>query len=74
MLRGLYRYAAACGYGAQHPGDVAAVANLVIPCHKRERSLALELRSDLTNNVYWLPYSFGEACGFTVMRTLAPCS
>ena len=48
VLRGLYRYAEACGYGAQHPGDFAAVANLVIPCSKRDLALALELRSDLT--------------------------
>ena len=34
--------------GAQRPGDVAAVANLVIPCPKRDLALALELRSDLT--------------------------
>ncbi len=34
--------------GAQRPGDVAAVPNLLIPCPKRDLALALELRSDLT--------------------------
>jgi hypothetical protein len=34
-------------FGAQHPGDVAAVANLVICRHKRDVPLSLELRSDL---------------------------
>jgi hypothetical protein len=34
-------------FGAQRPVDVAAVANLVIGCHKRDLALALELRSDL---------------------------
>ncbi len=29
------------GGGAQRPGDVAAVANLVIPCHKRDLALFL---------------------------------
>ncbi len=33
--------------GAQRPGDVAAVADFVIHCHKREVTLSLELRSDL---------------------------
>ena len=34
--------------GAQRPGDVAAMANLVIPCHERDRALALELAAYLT--------------------------
>ena len=34
-------------FGAQHPGDVAAVGNLVILCHERDLALSLELRSDL---------------------------
>ena len=34
-------------FGAQRPGDVAVVANLVIRCHKRDLALALELRSEL---------------------------
>jgi len=29
------------GGGAQRPGDVAAVANLVMPCHKRDLALSL---------------------------------
>ena len=33
-------------FGAQHPGDVATVADLVIRCHKRNVPLSLELRSD----------------------------
>jgi hypothetical protein len=33
--------------GAQPPGDVAAVADLVIRCHKRDVKLALELAEDL---------------------------
>ena len=35
-------------FGAQPPGDVAAVADLVIRCHKRDVTLALELAEDLT--------------------------
>ncbi len=38
LLSGLCRYAIACGFGAQRLGDVAAMANLVIPCPKREGS------------------------------------
>ena len=34
-------------FGAQRPGDVTAVANLVIGCHERDMPLSLELRSDL---------------------------
>ena len=45
VLWSLYRYAEACGYGAQRPGDVATVADLVIRCHKRDVPLSLELRS-----------------------------
>ena len=39
MLRGLL--------GAQRPGDVSAVPNLVIPCKKRDLAFALELALDL---------------------------
>jgi hypothetical protein len=34
-------------FGAQRPGDVAAVALLVIRCHKRDVSLPLKLATDL---------------------------
>ncbi len=34
-------------FGAQRPGDVAAVANFVILCHKRDFALPLELIADL---------------------------
>jgi len=34
-------------FSAQRPGDDTAVVNLVIPCHKRDVTLSLELRSDL---------------------------
>ena len=37
-----------CFFRQQAPGDVAAVADLVIRCHKRDVTLSLELRSDLT--------------------------
>lgn len=47
VLWSLYRFAEACGYGAQRPGDIAAVANLVIRCHERDSALALELATDL---------------------------
>jgi hypothetical protein len=50
------------------------VANLVMPCPKRDLALALELRSNLTVQRLRLPYSFGEACGFTISRKPAPCS
>jgi len=33
--------------GAQRPGDIAAMANLVIRCHERDSALALELAADL---------------------------
>jgi hypothetical protein len=33
--------------GPQRPGDVAAVADLVICCHKRDPALSLELAADL---------------------------
>jgi len=35
-------------FGTQRTGDVATVADLVIRCHKRDVTLSLELRSDLT--------------------------
>ena len=35
-------------FGTQRPGDVATVADLVIRCQKRDVTLSLELRSDLT--------------------------
>ena len=34
-------------FGPQRPGDVAAVADLVIGCVKRDPALALELAADL---------------------------
>ena len=34
-------------FGAQRPGDVAAVADLVIACYKRDLALSLELAADL---------------------------
>jgi hypothetical protein len=33
--------------GPQRPGDVAAVADLVIRCYERDLSLSLELAADL---------------------------
>jgi hypothetical protein len=39
VLRGLF--------GAQRPGDVAAMADLLVPCHKRDRALSLELAGNL---------------------------
>jgi hypothetical protein len=33
--------------GPQRPGDVAAVADLVIRCHERDLALSLELAADL---------------------------
>ena len=39
VLRGLF--------GAQRPGDVPTVADLVIRCHKRDLALSLELAADL---------------------------
>ena len=35
-------------FGAQGPGDVAAVADLVIRCQERDLALSLELAADLT--------------------------
>ena len=35
------------GFGAQRPGDVAAVADLMIRCHERDLALPLELAADL---------------------------
>jgi hypothetical protein len=34
-------------FGAQGPGDGAAVADLVIRCHERDLALSLELAADL---------------------------
>jgi len=39
VLRGLF--------GAQRPGDVASVADLMIRCHERDLALSLELALDL---------------------------
>jgi len=39
VLRGLF--------GPQPPGDVAAMADLVIRCHKRDLAFSLELAADL---------------------------
>jgi hypothetical protein len=36
-----------CLFCSQHPGDVAAMAYLVIPCHERDPALSLELAADL---------------------------
>jgi hypothetical protein len=36
-----------CLFCSQHPGDVAAMADLVIPCHERDPALSLELAADL---------------------------
>ncbi len=36
-----------CRFGAQCPGDLAAVADLVIRCLKRDPALALKLATDL---------------------------
>jgi hypothetical protein len=32
----------------QRPGDVAAITDLLIRCHKRDRAPSLELAADLT--------------------------
>ena len=37
-----------CLFGAQRPGDLAAVADLVIRCHERDLPLPLKLAADLT--------------------------
>jgi glycerol-3-phosphate dehydrogenase len=47
VLRCLYRYAEAFGYGPQRPRDLASVADLVIRCNERNITLALELSADL---------------------------
>lgn len=36
-----------CLFGTERPGDVAAVANLMIHSHKRDVPFSLELRLDL---------------------------
>lgn len=36
-----------CLFRTQHPGDVAAVADLVNRCHKKDLALALKLAADL---------------------------
>jgi hypothetical protein len=40
-------------FSAQRPGDVTAVANLVICCQKGDMPLSLEMAMDLTCNVFW---------------------
>ncbi len=47
-----------CLLGPQRPADVAAVADLMSPCHERDLALALELAVDLTVEVFWFAYSF----------------
>ena len=46
----------------QRPGDVTAVADLVIACHKRDVPPALELAADLAVQGLLICYSFGEEC------------
>ena len=36
-----------CRFGAERPGDVAAVADLMIRCHQRDVAFPLKLASDL---------------------------
>jgi hypothetical protein len=50
-------------YGAQSPGDVAAMANLVIACHERDAPLSLEPRSDLTVQSFLIRFHRREEVG-----------
>ena len=45
-------------FGAQRPGDVTAVADLVIRCQKRDPALSLELVLDLASQRLMVGYSF----------------
>jgi len=49
-------------FGAQRPGDVATVADLVIACPERDLELSLELAAGLAVEGLLVSYSFGEDC------------
>ncbi len=52
-----------CLLGAQRPGDVATVADLVSPCYERDLALALELAVDLTVEVFLVRLDRQEEVG-----------
>ena len=50
-------------FGPQRPGDVAAVADLVIRCHKRDMPLSLELAEDLPVQSFLVGFHRQEEVG-----------
>ncbi len=52
-----------CLFGAQRPGDVAAVAFLVVRCLNRDLALSLELAADLTVQCLLVPLNGQEEVG-----------
>ena len=63
VIWSLYRFAKACGHGAQRPGDITAVANLVIRCHERDSALSLELGADLPLEGFLVAFDAQEEVG-----------
>jgi hypothetical protein len=63
-------------FGPQCPGDVAAVADLVIRCHKRDVALSLELAADLTMERLLVVFDRQEEVGpllLELSKTVAAC-
>ena len=52
-----------CLFGAQRPGDVAAVADLMIRCHKNDLPLPLKLAADLTMQRFLVGFDRQEDVG-----------
>ena len=50
-------------FGAQRPGDVPAVADLMIRCHERDLALPLELAADLAVERLLVPFNGQEEVG-----------
>ena len=48
---------------AQRPGDVPAVADLMIRCHERDLALPLELAADLAVERLLVPFNGQEEVG-----------
>ncbi|MCP9859682.1 hypothetical protein, partial [Cyanobium sp. Cruz-8H5] len=56
----------------QRPGDVAAMADLVIGCHERDFPLSLELAADVAVQRLLVGYSFGEDCVYDRQEEVGP--
>ena len=61
-----------CLFCPQRPADVAAVADLVIRCQKRDVPLSLELALDLAVQGLLVGYSFGEDFVYDGQQEVGP--